>query len=252
MYLWQYWRDTRRGVYIYLGALFLYALIWVPGMIHFNRIHHVFGSRKDLWGAALSMTFAATLLCVVIMPFVLGNNNVGSEIGKGTGDFLLTRPRPRRYFVWTGWAAGMAELLAVMAITALVALGSMTLVIGPALWRQARWTDRPFPQVPTMSVPLAALSLVLTAATIFGLTYFLTVLFKSAGRGVKVSFVILYASATVLLLGAGIPPLGSHFARQAGALVSWYLAPRVEIPFLTILALAFPLAAQVALSRSDI
>ena len=110
MYLWQYWRDTRRNVYFYLGSLLLFVLISVAGMIHANRIHHVYASAEPLWEAAAAIAFTGTLLCALVMTFVLGNNNVGSEIQKGTGDFLLTRPRPRHYFVWAGWAAGMAEL----------------------------------------------------------------------------------------------------------------------------------------------
>ncbi len=109
MYLWQYWRDTRRPVYIYLGSMLLFVLIWVTGMIRAIRIHHVYESAENLCKATVAMAFAVTLLCALIMTFVLGNNNVGSEIQKGTGDFLLTRPRPRHFFVWAGWAAGMVE-----------------------------------------------------------------------------------------------------------------------------------------------
>jgi hypothetical protein len=53
-------------------------------------------------------------------------------------------------------------------------------------------------------------------------------------------------------LWAGISLPALDFAQHAVTLVPWYLAPRVEIPFWTILALAFPFGAQVALNRSDI
>jgi len=255
MYLWQYWRDTRRSVYFYLSSLLLFVLISVTGIIHANRIHHVYGSAENLWQAAVAMAFTVTFLCALIMTFVLGNNNVGSEIQKGTGDYLLTRPRPRRYFVWAGWAAGMAEVLALMTVSAVVALGCMALAVGPALWRQARWTTQFNAQGSISSVPLIAVNLVLMAATIFGLTFFLTVLFKNASRGVVTSLAIVFgysALSEVLKQWAGISLPGFHFAQQVGALAPWYLAPRVEIPLWTILALAFPFGAQVALSRSDI
>ncbi|MGA7342116.1 MAG: hypothetical protein WBE72_20530 [Terracidiphilus sp.] len=252
MYLWQYWRDTRRSVYIYLSLLLLFVLIWVTGMVHANRIHRISG---NLWEMTVAMTFAVTLLCALVMTFVLGNNNVGSEIQKGTGDFLLTRPRPRHYFVWAGWAAGMAEVLALMTISAIVVLGCTTLAGGSALRRQAQWTTRLNPQGPITSLPLIALQLVLTAAVIFGLTFFLTVLFKNAARGVVTSLAIVfgyYTMSGVLKLWAGISLPALDFAQHAVTVVPWYLAPRVEIPFWTILALAFPFGAQAALNRSDI
>lgn len=252
MYLWQYWRDTRRPVYIYLGALLLFVLIWLAGMIHANLIHHISGR---LWESTVAITFAATLLCALVMTFVLGNNNVGSDIQKGTGDFLLTRPRPRHYFVWAGWAAGMAEILVLMTISAVVALGCSTLAVGPALWQQARWTIRLNSDALLTSVPIFAIKLVLLAAVVFGLTYFLTVLFKNAARGVVTSLAIVfgyYAMSEVLKQWAGISLPALDFAQHAVTLAPWYLAPRVEIPFWTIVALAFPFGAQVALNRSDI
>ncbi|MGH9604854.1 MAG: hypothetical protein ACRD3N_04055 [Terracidiphilus sp.] len=255
MYLWQYWRDTRRPIYIYLGSLFLFVLIWAIGMTSMPTAYTVNGSAENLWEIAVVMTFTVTLLCALIMTFVLGNNNVGSEIQKGTGDFLLTRPQPRHYFVWAGWAAGMVEIVALMAISAAVALGCMTIAAGPALWRQARWTARLNTQGPITSVTLIAMNLVLLAAVIFGLTYFLTVLFKNAARGVVTSMAIVfgyYAMSEVLRLWAGISLPAFNFAQHAVTVVPWYLAPRVEIPFWTILAIAFPFGAQVALNRSDI
>jgi len=252
MYLRQYWRDTRRPFYIYLSVLLLFVLIWLTGMIHANRIHRISG---NLWEPTVAITFVVTLLCALVMTFVLGNNNVGSEIQKGTGDFLLTRPRPRHYFVWAGWAAGMAEIVALMTISAVVALGCSTLAVGPALWRQARWTIRLNTDGPITNVPLIAVKLVLLAAVIFGLIYFLTVLFKNAARGVVTSLAIVfgyYAISEVLKQWAGISLPALDFAQHVITPVPWYLAPRVEIPVWTILALAFPFGAQVALNRADI
>ncbi len=142
-----------------------------------------------------------------------------------------------------------------MTISAVVALGCMTLAVGPALWRQARWTIQLNTQGSIASVPLTAVKLVLMAAVIFGLTYFLTVLFKNASRGVVTSLAIVFgycAMSVALKQWAGISLPALDFAQHAGTLVPWYLASRVEISFWTSLALAFPFGAQVALNRSDI
>ncbi|MGH9487684.1 MAG: hypothetical protein ACRD04_08865 [Terriglobales bacterium] len=250
MYFWRYWRDTRRAVCVYLAALLLVVLTWAIRIVHSGPLEHLAKLRGD--GGA--MTYTVTLLCAVVMGFVLGNNNVGSEIQKGTGDFLLTRPRTRRYFVWAGWTAGMTETVALMAISALIAAGAVTLAAGPVLWRRLPWTRPLLLNGAVTSVPLAAASLVLTGATIFGLTYLLTVVFENGGRGLAASLGIFFGYSflsEMLRRGAALPLPRVGIVQSAGVFSAWYLAPRVEIPLWIVLALAFPFATQLVLERAE-
>ena len=47
--------------------------------------------------------------------FFLGASGAGEEFERGALPFLATRPRPRAYFVWTGWVVGAGELLVLLA-----------------------------------------------------------------------------------------------------------------------------------------
>jgi ABC-type transport system involved in multi-copper enzyme maturation permease subunit len=251
MYLWEYWRQTRRGVYIYLGFLALFAVVWAIGVERSTRLPN---DPAMLWGMVVGVTFAMTWLCALVMAFALGNNNVGSDIHRGTADFLLTRPRSRQYFVWIGWAGGMAELFALLILSALALLAGAVSRIGP-VWRQLPSATAFEAQGQVMDVPLMAASVVLTAAVIFGLTYFLTILLRSGLRGVIASLAIVlgYSITSGLLRQlAGISLPSMHFARYSGSGVPWYLAPTVELVGWTILALLFPVASQIVLLCGDV
>ncbi|HXW57651.1 MAG TPA: hypothetical protein VEJ67_18005 [Candidatus Cybelea sp.] len=251
MYFWKYWRDTRRGVFVYLGLLVLLAILWLYSMYRANRLGHMGGDARTLWIMELGVTFGLTYLCAVVMSFVAGSHNVGADIGKGTGDFLLSRPRSRKYFVWAGWMAGVCELLGLLVFTALFVFALNVGLFGP-VWRQL-----PSPaHVRGLDLPLMGGTLVLTAGLVYGLTFFLGVLWRSGQRGVIWSVAILFAYSVLSALlrqfeGISLPTpnLVELTSYPAGP---WYLGLRIEIIGWTLLSLAFPFAAQLVLDRSDV
>lgn len=259
MYLWKFWRDTRRDVFIYLVLLFLGAVIWLAAMVHANRIGHIGGDPGLLWMMEVGITFALSYLCALIMAFVIGNNNVGSDIGKGTGDFLLTRPRSRSYFVWMGWISGIIELAALILATMLVVFGLSVLASGAA-WRHVssplHYSIAEKAGTGYLDVPLMLATIVLTAAVIYGLTYFMSVILRSGQKGVVWSIAILlgYSVGGALLKQfAGITLPSLNFADMYSQRSEvWYLAPQIQIIGWSLLALAFPIAAQISLDRADI
>jgi ABC-type transport system involved in multi-copper enzyme maturation permease subunit len=254
MYLWKYWCDTRRGVLTYLGAVIFFAAFWVAGLYRANRIGHIGGDPVLLWKIELNTIFILALFCAVVMSFANGNNSVGADIGNGTGDFLLTRPRSRRYFVWLGWVVGLAEVFVLVALSALLAFGLLTLATG-SVWRQV-----PSPVhlgTMHMSVWLLAATVLLTAGVVYGVTYFLTILLRSGKRGILASLGVVfgYLIARQLLpqwthMHIDLPDL--NFAGGSQLATAWYMTPRIQIIGWTILALAFPIAAQIVLDRSDL
>lgn len=258
MYLWKFWRDTRRGVFVYLGLLAVGAAFWVAGMYKMNHAGHITDQFGFPWVIEVGVTFAFAYLCALVMAFVTGNNNVGSDIGKGTGDFLLTRPRSRAYFVWTGWVAGLAELAALILISIIVVFALSVFMMGAA-WRRVA---SPFHFAPpgngqsgALDVPLMIATIVLTAAVVYGLTYFLSVALRNGQRGVVWSIAILFAYSilsAVLKQFAGITLPSVNLADAASHEPSaWYLAPSVQIIGWTLLSFAFPFAAQMSLDRAD-
>jgi len=259
MYIWKFWRDTRRGVFIYLGLLVVGAALWLGAMHRATHSRSIHVDPASVWMMEVGITFALAYLCALVMAFVTGNNNVGSDIGKGTGDFLLTRPRSRSYFVWTGWMAGIVELTALILATIAVVFGLGVLVTGAA-WRHV---PSPFhfavgegSQSGSLDVPLMFAMIMLTAAVIYGLTYFMSVLLRSGQRGVVWSIAVLFAysiGSALLKQFAGVELPSLNFANP-GANVShaWYLTPNVQMIGWTLLSIAFPFAAQMSLDRADI
>ena len=256
MYFWKYWRDTRRGVYIYLGLLILSAFLWVIGMYQANRMGHISGDPATLWMMDVGITFALSYLCGLVMSFATGSNNAGADIGRGTGDFLITRPRSRRYFVWAGWTAGLVEVLGLITFTTLFVFAMSAWATGP-VWRQlassARFT---IADKGVMDLMLMLATIVLTAAVIYGLTYFMGVLLRGGQRGVIWSLAVMFGYSIIgslLKQFAGITLPSLNLADLASHPVQhWYLEPRIQIVGWSMLALAFPFAAQVVLERSDI
>lgn len=254
MYLWKYWRDTRRGVFVYLGVLVWVVLFWMYAMHRANRLHNIGGDSVILWAMTVGVTFSFVYLCAIVMGFALGTSNVGSDFAKGTAEFLLTRTRPRRYFVWTGWLTGMAELLSLLIATGFIVMAATAFVTGP-VWRNVPSPIRFHADQDFIDIPRMILSAVLMAAVVFGLTYFMSVLLKSSQRGVIGSIGILvgYMGVDAILksaTGYSLPTL--DFKDASTSIGAWHVAPHVAMIGWALLSLAFPFAAQISLDRMDI
>lgn len=254
MYFWKFWRDTRRSVYIYLILLIFFATFWLFGMYIFSRIPRAGDSPEYLWAADLAAAYSTSFFCALVMSFAAGSSGVGNDIGKGSADFLLTRPCSRKYFVWAGWFAGISEVFALVVVTAMLVLGSVLLATGP-VWRRVPSLLKFEVERQVMDVPLMATTIVIVAAVIFGLNYFFTTLFKARWRGMACSLAVIVGYETLSaalrqLASVSLPSL--NFAGHPDVAVPWYLAPRFEIVLWAILAVAFPFAAQFTLERSDI
>jgi ABC-type transport system involved in multi-copper enzyme maturation permease subunit len=256
MYFWKYWRDTRRGVFIYIGLLVSFAAVWLIGMYRVNRIDHIGGDAAINWAMDLGVAFALSYMCALVMGLTTGTNSAGADIGRGTGDFLLTRPRSRRYFVWAGWVTGIVELFGLISFTALLSLAGTTFATGP-VWRQSSDPGHfQFDGQQILNLPLILAMVLLTAAVIFGLTYFCTILFRSGQRGLISSLAVLfgYSIGSSLLKDwarISLPSLNFDHA-SLGPNSPWYQAAQLHVIGWTLVALAFPLAAQVIFERRDI
>jgi ABC-type transport system involved in multi-copper enzyme maturation permease subunit len=255
MYFWKYWRDTRRGVFIYLGLLLFFMVVWFVGMFRANRLPSgISDDSAALWVMDVGVTFGICYLCGLVMSFVTGSNSAGTDIGNGTGDFLLTRPRSRRYFVWAGWIAGIFETFALIGLTGFL-IFSATLYATHLDWRQLP-SAPPQSNGQILTLPIALAAVFLTAAVIFGLTYFLTILLRGGQRGVLASLGILfgYSIANSVLefwWHVSLPSL--NFLRTSmDADAHWYQATQFQMAGWTVVALAFPLAAQLIFERRDV
>ncbi len=129
MYFWKCWRDTRSiflvllGGVLAIGALGAYVALdpfgWVGGQPPLKGLPDAMHKRA-VWEVTASALLATLLGTVPLAGFLLGALGVGMEFEKGTADFLLTRPRSRRYLLWVSWAVGAAEMVALVLVTHLV------------------------------------------------------------------------------------------------------------------------------------
>jgi len=254
MYAWKCWRDTRRIFLIYLALLLVIGTACLTTMFFAMRSQPAVASPEKLWTMGVGVPTFVGYLCAVVMAFAIGSHNVGADIGKGSADFLLTRPRTRRYFVWTGWAVGLAEVLLLVVVSAAVTLTVFTIVIGP-VWRRLPSPMHVMVEGHVLEVPALFVPVVLTAVVLYGLTYFLTVVFRSGQRGVLASlatvFAYFFVSAMLRsLAGVALPGI-KIFAGDGQQMLPLH-ALGVPITGWLLVALAFPVASQFVLNRYQV
>jgi ABC-type transport system involved in multi-copper enzyme maturation permease subunit len=231
-YIWKSWRDTRGLFFVLLAiALFNGAMIVYAALDPFG------------WPAADRQFFVeATLgVALVFLPFtglLLGALGVGTEFERRTAEFLLTRPRPRRWFLWVNWAVGAAELLLVVLVMNLFRLAPL----GSARFRVESWGGFIRPMVALWTLALV----------MYSVTNFMTTLARNSknGTGLALAAFSVYVTAFLVLrkwFGIEIPFFeelirASHTADGAAltTLAGWLAV-----------ALAFTLAAQFYFDRAE-
>ncbi len=103
MYIWRRWRDT--VVYCFLCLVVSIPLVTYP-----------LRSPRMSAGAIETSWLLLGVPVGLLIGLLIGSRSIGTEVGAGYGDFIMTRPRSRGYFVWTGWAVGVAEVFGLLAI----------------------------------------------------------------------------------------------------------------------------------------
>jgi ABC-type transport system involved in multi-copper enzyme maturation permease subunit len=182
-------------------------------------------------------------LFTLFLGLLMGVSGPGEEFKERTADFLLARPRPRSYWVWTSWLVGVLELGLMVLLTAGTTFGTLAYLTGHV---QTWW-------------PLAtAVPVALGGAVAYGLTYLMTLVARDARQGLSYGFGILFIdlllpaaasyyrnvnlpSVLEFMLGACKWVAGASRAFPTGSLVLW-----------TAIALALPFAAQLLLERAEV
>lgn len=172
MYLWKCWRDTRSA---FLGIVAGLLAIGIFGAyVQFDPFGWIAAkpeSSRLLWHV-LSDALGASLKGVIpIAGFILGAMGVGVEFERGTADFLLTRPRSRRSFLWTSWCLGAAQILTLVPLALAIT-----------------WLTRPdFPAARPGSFSRVPLAICTVAVLTYSLTYLMTTLARNSRNGIGLS-----------------------------------------------------------------
>jgi ABC-type transport system involved in multi-copper enzyme maturation permease subunit len=174
-YLWKCWRDTRRTFLIFAGAILansvfgLYVYFdpwgWIAAKAEWPRL---------LWNSTAQAMMLTMLGATPIVGFLLGAQGVGTEFERRTADFFLTRPRSRAYFLWTSWAFGAAQMMAMVFL-------SWTMI----------WLA-PYDGAPPRNVYTLA-GMCVVALTIYSVTYLMTTLARNSSYGVCLGVLVFMA-----------------------------------------------------------
>jgi len=246
MYAWKCWRDSRLRFVAYLTLVVALPInptlspafrLTDKGWTLLRDSSPVF--TNALVESALHAFAGFGLVLFALAGIAMGASGVGDEYKPGSLEYLLTRPRQRRHFVWVGWLVGVIEMLAMTSVSAAVIFSLVFyLSRGTALWRL---------------VALVPLMLVM-ALVFFGLAYLGTVITREGKNGLAFAVLATLAYLIVSFL------LQREWGIELPSFIG-LLRPVVDggkpfafglLAFWTAFALACPLAAQWIFERRDI
>jgi hypothetical protein len=181
MYFSKSWRDARLSIVIFLVPI----VFMLYGLVRHGPANFVTSSHASMeWMATRGMSVAGILLLFV--AWSLGGDGIGHDIAEDRGAFLLTRPRTRRFFVWSdsGFSFG---LIAALALGMALLFELLTLVHVIAL--------PPGVSLRAVAFLLIPLSGAVFAGLIYAVTYLCTMLIPrdKTARVISVAVLIGYA-----------------------------------------------------------
>jgi hypothetical protein len=182
MYLWKCWRDSRFSVAIFLLPILfmLYGVLRHPGQ---GGI--VNGSHASVEYLVTRVVSIAGIL-LLFVAWSIGGDGIGQDVAEDRGAYLLTRPRSKRFFLWTdsGFAFGL------MAVLAWGTMLFFEIVVGLGLVGMRERS--PLSAIAYLLIPLSGL---VFAGLIYGVTYLCTVLIPrhNTARVISVAVLIAYS-----------------------------------------------------------
>lgn len=221
---------------VQVGVEQLHVIAPIPAGAHADRYRRL-TTRPDssavMWRAAAQSMMLSLVGIAPLAGFLLGSLGVGVEFEKRTADFLLTRPRSRRYFLWNSWGLGMVQMLA------------LTLLVLIANWLA------PFRFSPPRSLH-TVVSISIIAMVIYSVTYLTTTLARSSRNGLALSLLVFTAYGGVCVWlrywsDIQIPIIfellasGGRRGADIGIVIGWL-----------VVALVSMLAAQFAFERQEV
>jgi ABC-type transport system involved in multi-copper enzyme maturation permease subunit len=247
MYFRTCWYIKRYRLIVFLSiAIALTFLGTIPDAFEYQSGHWVLPKMTpklaaQIWDAGIDHTLVLLLVVMLFAAADLGALALGDDTKRRDLDFLITRPRPRRYFIWTAWLAGLTELvplLIVPLLTSILSLFYMThvMLIGLLL-----------PHI----VDLFAI-----AAAMYTLVFLLATLTGSAQNGFQFAALLVFFYAGYHYAQSQAWFLADYRPKYFGAF-DWLESPQQFFPYahlflLACLTLTLPFIAQAGFSRRDL
>ena len=194
-----------------------------------------------LWNSTAGIVLPMLLVTFTFVASDLGASGIGEHVSKRPLDFLLTRPRERRYFVWAGLTAGMLEIIALMVLALFSSCAALV------------WLTSTFE--PSHLLFGAALMLSITAA-VFCLSYSMAVISGSARTGYPLALGLTVLLFATTVLRSSVALSGWAGKPKLVAAVDWFLQMdqhMMSVVLACVVAtMACILATQVMFERKEI
>ena len=243
MYLWKYWRDTRIRFIVILTSM---LAIWAGYLLlQIRRSGHPVAVAL-YWQDFTATVWTFLPQCFLAMGFAIAGP--GEEFAQGTADFLFTRPRSRRYFVWASWGIGAVLILVIVSVYVLAAfLGAIYMTGTIYTWK-------------FLAIVVPAFVMCLIA---YGIVYLMAALLRSGRKGYSFGLILIatYASLQGLLRHLWDVRLPNpqnlmapfaYLVRGAHAPAPAFHFPVAGVVGWTLFALACPLLAQFYIERREV
>jgi hypothetical protein len=247
MYLRKCWRDTS---IMFFGLLLIFVLFVLlvtkdrgpHSPPHGQVSQEIFEAWREL-GASM-----------VMLTSLLGTRSIGADISKGFGDFLVTRPRARKYFVWAGWAVGVVEIACLIASMVVLLVAILYQENGP-FWRNMATAVTVDQKTVTLDPILAILSIFVGATAAYSFVYFVCLATRRTATLPAIFVVILYylptGSRGWVHSHLPAPLVQPYFALASQQISATHIDRIYSLTLWGLCALLFPLLAQIAFERMD-
>lgn len=264
MYLWKSWHESRWIFGIALACVLLaFVAVMHVAPPHVTITHTVSNGHGGMQThtehnalmpmlaipKSAALWFYPQLLPLALMAWLLGGRGIGHNLGEGSGNFILTRPRQRARFILADWTIGIGELFVIILIINLLYATQVYRIRGSF-------------GLATNSQELLAYTAVLclgslaVSGLVYGITYCFTIVTQH-GRGAifaggcLVAYPIAGSIVHAYWRNIHFPSLIPHVMNQAGTPLLGLAPWQPPVLIRTGLVLACLFLSQAVLQRSD-
>jgi hypothetical protein len=261
MYLSKQWRESRYITGLAVLGLLLLLLLVMKGhfMIGIAGDPSSVRSHHENFSELFVPIFYLEAALVAFWGWLAAGIGIGKNLGEESGSFLFTRPRRRSWFLWNDWGFAMAQI-AIIVILSNLMFGTLIRRIGMAQMQATggiQFTPDSSPVSLVSLMILISVGVLLFSGLVYSVTYFSTIVLKRAmgvvlGVGILIGYVVLSALLHhyySIHLPSLIPGLFDFENHRLTGLVG-HLG--ISIIARAAVMMAFPIAAQVILDRSEI